>query len=94
MHINAHKCFKTPHKAWKDMVEREIEQNLSLWYVFRQTWLVFLCGVAYLTYIISSGVADLLVLLIVVPWILYPISTYAAWLGLGIGSNSLPVEPF
>lgn len=63
---------------WKpqDQVEREVETNLSLWYVFKQTWVVFMCGVAYLAYIIVCRVADPLVLLIVVPWILYPISTY------------------
>ena len=63
---------------WKpqDTVEREIEKNLSLWYVFKQTWVVFVCGVAYLAYILVFRVTDTLVLLIVVPWILYPISTY------------------
>eukprot|EP00435_Cladocopium_sp_Y103_P001735 s1756_g1.t1 len=63
---------------WKpqDQVEREVETNLSLWYVFKQTWVVFMCGVAYLAYIVLCRVADPLVLLIVVPWILYPISTY------------------
>lgn len=63
---------------WKpqDQVEREVETNLSLWYVFKQTWVVFMCGVAYLAYIVACRVADPLVLLIVVPWILYPISTY------------------
>ncbi|CAE7555483.1 unnamed protein product [Symbiodinium natans] len=65
--------------SWKpqDAVEREVEQNLSLWYVFKKTWVVFLCGVAYMTYIIVFQVKDLLVWLIVVPWILYPLSTYA-----------------
>ncbi|CAE7335536.1 unnamed protein product, partial [Symbiodinium pilosum] len=64
---------------WKpqDAVEREVEQNLSLWYVFKQTWVVFMCGVAYMTYIIAFEVKDRLVWLIVVPWILYPLSTYA-----------------
>lgn len=64
---------------WKpqDAVEREVEQNLSLWYVFKRTWIVFLCGVGYMTYILTFEVKDLLVWLIVVPWILYPLSTYA-----------------
>ncbi|CAJ1370608.1 unnamed protein product [Effrenium voratum] len=65
--------------SWKpqDAVEREVEQNLSLWYVFKQTWLVFLCGVAYLAYILTCRVIDLLVLFIVIPWVMYPLSTYA-----------------
>eukprot|EP00439_Symbiodinium_sp_Y106_P044984 s1840_g5.t1 len=52
-----------------DAVEREVEQNL--------TWIVFMCGVGYMTYILTFEVKDLLVWLIVVPWILYPLSTYA-----------------
>mmetsp|Transcript_72456 Transcript_72456/g.169717 ORF Transcript_72456/g.169717 Transcript_72456/m.169717 type:complete len:1103 (-) Transcript_72456:61-3369(-) len=65
--------------SWKpqDAVEREVEQNLSLWYVFKQTWLVFICGLGYMIYIITFKVQDVLVWLIVVPWIVYPLTTYA-----------------
>ncbi|CAE7292180.1 FKBP65 [Symbiodinium natans] len=34
----------------QDAVEKEVQQNLSFIYVFKKTWLVFACGVAYLVY--------------------------------------------
>eukprot|EP00930_Biecheleria_cincta_P034471 TRINITY_DN23825_c0_g1_i1.p1 TRINITY_DN23825_c0_g1~~TRINITY_DN23825_c0_g1_i1.p1 ORF type:complete len:1136 (-),score=191.46 TRINITY_DN23825_c0_g1_i1:236-3196(-) len=70
----------TGSASWKpqDAVEKEIEQCLSLWFVFKKTWVVFLCGILYLAYVCIAGAArgDFLVWLVVVPWLLYPFSTY------------------
>lgn len=70
----------TGSASWKpqDAVEKEIENCLSLWYVFKKTWLVFLCGVLYLAYLFFAGAGsgNFLVWLVVVPWLLYPFSTY------------------
>jgi len=70
----------TGSASWKpqDAVEKEIEQSLSLWYAFTQTWPVFVCGLIYMAYVIwlGAGNGDILVWLVVVPWLLYPFSTY------------------
>eukprot|EP00441_Pelagodinium_beii_P045563 CAMPEP_0197624120 /NCGR_PEP_ID=MMETSP1338-20131121/3896_1 /TAXON_ID=43686 ORGANISM="Pelagodinium beii, Strain RCC1491" /NCGR_SAMPLE_ID=MMETSP1338 /ASSEMBLY_ACC=CAM_ASM_000754 /LENGTH=1112 /DNA_ID=CAMNT_0043194219 /DNA_START=135 /DNA_END=3470 /DNA_ORIENTATION=+ len=69
----------TGSASWQpqDEVEKEVEQNLSLCFVFKKTWVVFACGVAYVAYVCSiSLIHDALVWLIVLPWCLYPFSTY------------------
>jgi hypothetical protein len=71
----------TGSASWKpqDAVEKEIEQNLSVWYVFKQTWIVFTCGVAFLVYVICFRLLkqdDFWVWLLIVPWMLYPFTTY------------------
>jgi len=69
----------TGSATWKpqDEVEKEVEQNLSLCYVFKNTWIVFASGVVYLAYVIMiADINDILVWLIILPWCLYPLSTY------------------
>ncbi|CAK9089493.1 Peptidylprolyl isomerase [Durusdinium trenchii] len=56
--------------------DAEIQQNLSFVYVFRKTWLVFACGVAYLMYAIVCRMQDAVVYLLIVSWIMYPFTTY------------------
>jgi len=70
----------TGSASWKpqDAVEKEIENCLSFWYVFKKTWVVFLSGVLYVAYLFFAGAGsgNFLVWLVVVPWLLYPLSTY------------------
>lgn len=65
-----------PNWQPQDAVEKEIQQNLSFLYVFRKTWLVFACGVAYLLYAIVCSMTDAVVYLLIVSWVLYPFTTY------------------
>lgn len=65
-----------PNWQPQDAVEKEIQQNLSFVYVFRKTWLVFACGVAYLMYAIVCRMQDAVVYLLIVSWIMYPFTTY------------------
>lgn len=60
----------------QDAVEKEVQQNLSFFYVFKKTWLVFACGVAYLVYAIIFGIHDALVFLLIISWVGYPFTTY------------------
>jgi len=68
----------TGSASWQpqDSVEKEIEQSLSVWYVFKKTYIVFACGVFYLTYSIVFEIYDVLVYLLIVSWMLYPLTTY------------------
>lgn len=68
----------TGTSSWQpqDAVEREVEESLSVWYVFKKTWIVFVCGILYLSYVISVKIHDPFVFLLIVSWILYPITTY------------------
>ena len=40
------------------MPRQEIQQNLSIPFVFKKTWLVFACGVAYLVYAVVCNMND------------------------------------
>ncbi|CAE8619086.1 unnamed protein product, partial [Polarella glacialis] len=64
--------------SWQpqDQVEREIEQNLSFCYVLRKTWLVFVCGLAYMAYVLIYSIEQPLVWFLIVPWLSYPLTTY------------------
>jgi len=74
-----------PNWQPQDAVEKEIEQNLNFCFVFRKTWLVFACGVAYLLYAIICQMQDAVVYLLIVSWILYPFTTY--WMCLPVPSG-------
>jgi len=69
----------TGQQTWvpQDAVEKEVEDNLSLGYIFKETRVVFLCGLAYLAYYFSAGLDSVGAWFLVVPWVLYPITTYA-----------------
>merc|ERR1712070_146174 len=47
----------TGSATWKpqDEVEKEVEQNLSLCFVFKKTWVVFVCGALYVTYVSTAS---------------------------------------
>jgi len=66
----------------QDAVEREVEKELSLFYVFKKTWPVFLAGVIYVVYAAVFSVSDVLLYLLIVSWLLYPLTTY--WMCLTI----------
>jgi hypothetical protein len=77
----------TGSAAWQpqDAVEKEVEQNLSVWYVFKKTWWVFLAGVAYLSYALTFHIYDVLIYLLIISWMLYPLTTY--WMCMHIGES-------
>lgn len=77
----------TGSAAWQpqDAVEKEVEQNLSVLYVFKKTWWVFLAGLAYLSYAIAFRIYDVLIYLLIVSWMLYPLTTY--WMCMHIGES-------
>eukprot|EP00927_Polykrikos_kofoidii_P011821 TRINITY_DN15053_c0_g1_i1.p1 TRINITY_DN15053_c0_g1~~TRINITY_DN15053_c0_g1_i1.p1 ORF type:complete len:1197 (-),score=178.02 TRINITY_DN15053_c0_g1_i1:19-3090(-) len=68
----------TGRQSWvpQDVVEKEIDDKLSLWYVFRQTWVVHACGIAYLVYTMRLGILSPVNGVLCASWILYPVSTY------------------
>merc|ERR1712070_556955 len=69
----------TGSATWKpqDEVEKEVEQNLSFCFVFKKTWVVFVCGALYVAYVSTAKlIADPLIWFIIVPWCLYPLSVF------------------
>lgn len=65
----------------QDVVEKQVELELSFMYVFKQTWQVFVAGLGLLTYAIIMTVngdmaPDPWLFGLVLTWMLYPVTTY------------------
>eukprot|EP00811_Abedinium_folium_P001093 NODE_109_length_3629_cov_7.384923.p1 GENE.NODE_109_length_3629_cov_7.384923~~NODE_109_length_3629_cov_7.384923.p1 ORF type:complete len:1157 (+),score=349.21 NODE_109_length_3629_cov_7.384923:68-3538(+) len=70
----------TGKQTWvpQDQVEKDVEANLSLLYVFRKTWLVCLVGITYTFYVCWFQMVSIFTIVLCSTWILHPVTTFFA----------------